>query len=208
MLNLQTIPESSEIKGNVLLEIARAVISQALGKSVNEVNVNYPWIKEKGASFVTLTKNQELRGCIGSVEAYRPLIEDIEANAFAAAFRDPRFPPLTLDELDLVTIEVSLLSPLQPISYSNEQDALSQLRAGVDGVVFEFRHYRSTFLPQVWEQLQEPSIFMAHLKQKAGLDPDFWDDEIKLYRYTVSKWKENHMSARETSDTTCDEHLK
>jgi uncharacterized protein len=208
MLNLQTIPESSEIKGNVLLEIARAVISQALGKSVNEVNVNYPWIKEKGASFVTLTKNQELRGCIGSVEAYRPLIEDIEANAFAAAFRDPRFPPLKLDELDLVTIEVSLLSPLQPISYSNEQDALSQLRAGIDGVVFEFRHYRSTFLPQVWEQLQEPSIFMAHLKQKAGLDPYFWDDEIKLYRYTVSKWKESHMSTRETSDTTCDEHLK
>jgi uncharacterized protein len=191
-------------RGKVLIAIARAVISEALGRSINPVKENLPWLQQEGATFVTLTKNEELRGCIGTIEAYRPLIVDIKANAFAAAFRDPRFPPLTLDELDLVKVEVSLLSVIRPISFSSEQDALSQLRAGIDGVVFEFRNYRSTFLPQVWEQLPEPFVFMAHLKHKAGLAPNFWDDEIKLYRYTVSKWKENHIDTVEGSAVKCD----
>jgi uncharacterized protein len=193
MTNLPNVADSFDNKGKVLIAIARAVISEALGKSIHAVNENFPWLQQKAATFVTLTKNENLRGCIGTIEAYRPLLLDIKANAFAAAFRDPRFPPLTLDELDLVKVEVSLLSVMQPISFSSEQDALSQLRTGIDGVVFEFRNYHSTFLPQVWEQLPEPSVFMAHLKHKAGLAPDFWDDEIKLYRYTVSKWKENHI---------------
>lgn len=208
MPNLRKLPDDPQDRGVVLLAIARGVISAALGRGANEVNVNLPWLKEKGATFVTLTKNQTLRGCIGTLQAYRPLLKDVEANALAAAFDDPRFPPLVADELDLVEVEVSLLSTMQPISFSSEQDALSQLRTGIDGVVFEFSHYRSTFLPQVWEQLPEPSTFMAHLKQKAGLDPDFWHDEIKLFRYTVTKWKENHMQVRETSTATCGEYLQ
>ncbi len=208
MPNLQKLSDDLANRGTVLLAIARGVISAALGRGANKVNVNLPWLKEKGATFVTLTKNQTLRGCIGTLQAYRPLLKDVEANALAAAFDDPRFPPLVADELDLVEVEVSLLSAMQPISFSSEQDALSQLRAGVDGLVFEFRHYRSTFLPQVWEQLPEPSAFMAHLKQKAGLDPDFWHEDFKIYRYTVKKWKENHMQACEMSATTCDEYLQ
>jgi AmmeMemoRadiSam system protein A len=194
MNNSKQAQHPHENKGEVLLAIARAAISKALGESVNKPYVNYPWLKEKGATFVTLTKNQTLRGCIGSIEAYRSLLLDVESNALAAAFRDPRFPPLALDELNSVMIEVSLLSKLQPIHFISEQDALSQLQSGIDGVLFEYKTYRSTFLPQVWDQLPEPSDFMSHLKQKAGLAPDFWDDEIKLSRYGVSKWKENRVS--------------
>jgi uncharacterized protein len=144
MTNLPNVADSFDNKGKVLIAIARAVISEALGKSIHAVNENFPWLQQKAATFVTLTKNENLRGCIGTIEAYRPLLLDIKANAFAAAFRDPRFPPLTLDELDLVKVEVSLLSVMQPISFSSEQDALSQLRTGIDGVVFEFRNYPLT----------------------------------------------------------------
>jgi AmmeMemoRadiSam system protein A len=151
-------------------------------------------LHEKGASFVTLTQNQKLRGCIGTLEAHRPLLIDVKANANAAAFRDPRFPPLTAEEFDYTKIEISLLSAMQAIEFSGERDALKQLRPGIDGIVFEFGRYRSTFLPQVWEQLSDASIFMAHLKQKAGLTPEFWNEKVKLYRYTISKWKEKDIT--------------
>lgn len=178
----------------VLIPIARAAISNALGRLHNAPNEDLPWLHEKGASFVTLTQNQNLRGCIGTLEAHRPLLIDVKANAQAAAFRDPRFSPLTIRELDSTEIEISLLSAMQPLMFSGEHDALAQLRPGVDGVVFEFGRYRSTFLPQVWEQLPEVDVFMAHLKHKAGLQPGFWDEEVKLYRYTVSKWKEKDIT--------------
>ena len=178
----------------VLIPIARAAISNALGRLYNAPNEDLPWLHEKGASFVTLTQNQSLRGCIGTLEAHRPLLIDVKANAQAAAFRDPRFSPLTAHELDSTEIEISLLSTMQPLVFSGEHDALAQLRPGVDGVVFEFGRYHSTFLPQVWEQLPEVDVFMAHLKHKAGLQPDFWDEEVKLYRYTVSKWKEKDIT--------------
>lgn len=182
-------------KGEILLLIARSEISKVLGKSVAVEIDNLPWLQEKGATFVTLTKHKALRGCIGTLDAYRPLIKDVKANAFAAAFRDPRFPPVSVDELDLLNIEVSLLSAKEPLPFSSEQDALAQLSVGIDGVVFEYGTHRSTFLPQVWEQLAEPSIFMAHLKQKAGLHPNFWSRDVKLYRYTVRKWSEEDFEA-------------
>ncbi len=180
--------------GKILMPIARATISNALGKPYNATNEDLPWLHEKGASFVTLTQNEQLRGCIGTLEAHRPLLIDVKANAHAAAFRDPRFSPLTVHELDSTEIEISLLSAMQPLVFSGEHDALAQLQPGVDGVVFEFGHYRSTFLPQVWEQLPEADVFMAHLKHKAGLQPGFWDEEVKLYRYSVSKWKERDIT--------------
>lgn len=180
-------------QGSILLSIARAAISGALGKPL-AADESAPWLKDSGATFVTLTHNSELRGCIGSLEAHRALLEDVKANALAAAFRDPRFPPLGADELDTTRIEVSLLSPLSPLSFSNEQDALTQLRPLVDGIVFEYGPYRATFLPQVWEQLPQAAEFMAHLKRKAGLAADFWNEDVKLLRYTVSKWKEGTVS--------------
>ena len=179
-------------KGPALIAIARAAIERALGRDV-AADEHAPWLQEPGACFVTLTRHGELRGCIGSLQAHRPLLDDIKANARAAAFSDPRFPPLSADELDQIEVEVSLLSPMQPMCFNCEEDALSQLRPGVDGVVFEYGYHRSTFLPQVWEQLPDCGEFMAHLKRKAGLPADFWAPEVKLACYTVHKWKESEL---------------
>jgi len=152
------------------------------------------WLQQSGATFITLTLNGQLRGCIGSLEAHRPLIEDVRHNAVAAAFHDPRFAPLTAEEFAGVQVEVSLLTPAQPMSFSDERDALSQLRPNTDGIIFEYGRYRSTFLPQVWEQLPQPHQFMMHLKRKAGLPDDFWAEDVKLSRYSVTKWRESDFS--------------
>ena len=181
-------------KGKILLSIARAAIAETLGLAhtpIKELTQDHDWLQDKAACFVTLMENGQLRGCIGTLEAHSSLLEDVIHNANAAAFRDTRFSPLASEELADVEIEVSLLSPMQALNFSDEQDALSQLRPGIDGVLFEYGQHRSTFLPQVWQQLPEREDFIAHLKNKAGLAPDFWSDEVKLYRYTVDKWKES-----------------
>lgn len=189
-----------ERKGGILLPIARSTIGNALDRQIGDIDESPPWLEEKGASFVTLTMHQHLRGCIGSLEAHRPLLLDVKANAFAAAFRDPRFLPLTAAEFDDTEIEISLLSPQQPIAFSSEAEALAELRPQVDGIVFQYGHYRSTFLPQVWEQLTSPVTFMAHLKHKAGLHPDFWHDDIQLYRYTVTQYKEKDLRQQSNNE--------
>jgi hypothetical protein len=177
-------------QGKALIKHARHAITSQL-KAAPAVADTSTWLQQTGATFVTLTQNGDLRGCIGSLEAYRPLLEDVRANAVAAAFRDPRFIPLTEAELEITQVEVSLLSPQEPMSFTDEQDALAQLRPGVDGIVLEYGRYRSTFLPQVWEQLPTPQQFMAYLKRKAGLPEQFWANEVRLARYTVTKWKEH-----------------
>lgn len=188
---MATKPLNTE-RGGVLLPIARATISAALGRA-QQSDEQALWLQEQGACFVTLTQDGELRGCIGTLEAHRILLQDVKANAHAAAFRDPRFPALTIAELDKTQVEISLLSAMQPMQFSGERDALAQLQPDVHGVVFEFGRHRSTFLPQVWEQLPNIVEFMAHLKYKAGLPPDFWADEVRLSSYTVSKWKESDI---------------
>ncbi|HSC93655.1 MAG TPA: AmmeMemoRadiSam system protein A [Burkholderiales bacterium] len=175
--------------GRVLLPLARAAIAAQLGLAHAAAD-DMPWLKSSGASFITLMLGPKLRGCVGTLRAHRALAEDVKANAVAAAFRDPRFPPLGATEFSGVALEVSVLSGLQPLAFADERDALSQLRAGIDGVVFEYGHHTGTFLPQVWEDFKEPSDFLAHLKYKAGLPPDFWDAEVRLSRYTVFKWRE------------------
>lgn len=180
--------------GRTLLPIARAAIGQSLGHG-RAVDEDAPWLQELGASFVTLTQQGQLRGCIGSLQAHRPLLLDVKTNALAAAFQDPRFSPLAVHELEHTDVEVSLLSPMQPLAFTSEADALAQLRPGVDGVVFEYDRYRSTFLPQVWEQLPHTHEFVAHLKRKAGLPPNFWAKEVRLHRYTVRKWKETDATS-------------
>ncbi len=139
---------------------------------------------------MTLKHNSQLRGCIGSLSVHRSLIDDVRANACAAAFQDPRFEPLRFDDLNSVQIEVSLLSALQPMRPRDEADALAQLRPGIDGIVLEYGGKRGTFLPQVWENLPDRRSFLTQLKRKAGLAPDFWDDGVRLSRYTVAKWAE------------------
>jgi hypothetical protein len=180
----------SDERGKILLPIARAAITRALDVPYT-ADESAPWLAEHGACFVTLTQSGALRGCIGSLQAHRPLLDDVKSNAVSAAFHDPRFMPLRADELDITRIELSLLSPTEAMAFQDEKHALAQLRPHVDGLVFEYRRYRSTFLPQVWEQLPQPQQFMAHLKRKAGLQEDFWADEIRLSRYTVSKWRED-----------------
>lgn len=176
--------------GRVLIPLARAAISSELGLSASAAAEAPAWLARQGASFITLMLEGKLRGCIGTLRAHRALAEDVRGNAVGAAFRDPRFARLTPEELPAVSVEVSVLSALEPLSFGDESDALRQLRAGVDGVVFEYGHHSSTFLPQVWADVGEPADFLAHLKYKAGLPPDFWDKDVKLSRYTVYKWRE------------------
>lgn len=180
---------SDAIDGKLLLKLARQAIASHFS-TVVEPAPSEPWLRAPGATFITLTQHGNLRGCIGSLEAHRPLADDVRQNAIAAAFHDPRFEPLTEAELALTRIEVSLLSPQEPLPFSSEIDALGLLRPFVDGVVFTYRNQRSTFLPQVWEQLPHPQQFMERLKHKAGLANNFWSPEVKLFRYTVEKWKE------------------
>lgn len=149
-----------------------------------------PALAGPGAVFVTLTQNGQLRGCIGSLEAHRMLDADVRSNAKAAAFGDPRFMPLSEAELARTRVEVSLLTPALPIDFTDQDDAIRQLRPGIDGVILEWHGRRGTFLPQVWESLPERRLFFSHLKQKAGLPADFWAPDVKLYRYEVQKWQE------------------
>ena len=176
--------------GNVLLRIARSTISAALGLAI-KTQEDAPWLRDNGASFVTLKLNETLRGCVGSLTARRPLLDDLKANAYAAAFKDPRFSPLAAQELQAVRVEVSVLSATTPIEFSDKHDALEKLRPNIDGVIFQYKEYCSTFLPQVWESLPRPEDFIAQLKEKAGLPVDFWENDIRLSRYTVTKWREN-----------------
>lgn len=177
-------------RGATLLALARSAIAEALGEPA-AAPAPAAWLDEPGATFVTLTRAGELRGCIGTLIAERPLHEDVTANARAAAFRDPRFPSVTRQELAEVAVEVSLLSALEPLSFDSEQQLLSLLRPGIDGVLLEHGRQRGTFLPQVWEQLPEAKDFLAQLKRKAGLAADFWAREISVSRYTVRKWRES-----------------
>jgi hypothetical protein len=183
----RTLPANA---GNLLLPLARAAIAAELGVP-HEAGGTADWLSHAGASFITLKQQDELRGCIGTLEAHRALGEDVRANAVAAAFRDPRFKPLRQDEFTTISVEVSVLSAVEAMTFRDEDDALAQLRPAIDGVIFHYGYHRSTFLPQVWEDLGDPHLFMGHLKRKAGLPPDFWDPAVKLSRYTVMKWRES-----------------
>ncbi len=176
--------------GTTLLPLARAAIATALGGQ-NLAPPDVAWLHAPGACFVTLTQQGELRGCVGTLQPRRSLLADVSANAVAAALHDPRFAPVTLHELDGILIEVSVLSKLQPLSCTSEAQAVAQLQPGVDGVVLEFEHHRSTFLPQVWAQLPNPINFLAHLKRKAGLAPNFWAPDLRLSSYQVKSWSES-----------------
>ncbi|HUP97331.1 MAG TPA: AmmeMemoRadiSam system protein A [Usitatibacter sp.] len=172
---------------STLIAVAREAI--AAGERPQPMQWPLDWLREPGASFVTLRMDGELRGCIGSVDARRPLGDDVAYNAYAAAYRDPRFAPLEKGELANLAVEVSVLSARVPFAAASEEGALAALRPGVDGVYLEFDGTSATFLPQVWENLPEPLDFLTELRRKAGLPPRFWSDRVKLSRYTVDKYK-------------------
>lgn len=149
----------------------------------------FPKLKEPGASFVTLTYNGDLRGCIGSLKAYRPLLEDLVKNAKAAAFSDPRFYPLSLEEFAKTFIEVSLLSPPKLLNYTDTTDLKNKIIPFEDGVVLESGFNKATFLPQVWEQLPSFESFFSHLCRKAGLDENCLENHPDIYIYKVEKFE-------------------
>ena len=183
-------PGFGAIHGGTLLAIARNSIETALGVSAPKPPPNESWLKQVRASFVTLTQNGQLRGCIGSLEAQRPLGEDVSHNARAAALSDPRFAPLTAEELTATRVEVSLLSTPKPLAFADHADLIAQLRPGKDGLILESGGARGTFLPQVWENLADPEQFVAELKRKAGLPPGVSTSKCSIRRYSVLKWKE------------------
>jgi AmmeMemoRadiSam system protein B/AmmeMemoRadiSam system protein A len=175
--------------GAALLAQARRAIADAFGQPVGPAPAHRA-LSERGATFVTLRTAGELRGCIGTLEARRPLADDVQMNALGAAFRDPRFEPLRADEFDALEIEVSVLGEPEPLPALSEADACAALRPGIDGVVLEWRGHRATFLPQVWDDLPEPRAFLAALRRKAGLAADQWASDLRLARYTVRKYVE------------------
>jgi AmmeMemoRadiSam system protein A len=137
------------------------------------------------ATFVTLKLAGRLRGCIGTLEAVRPLVADVAYNAFAAALSDPRFAPLGIAEQTQVNIHISVLSPPQPMTFAGEDDLLSQIRPNIDGLILEDAGRRGTFLPSVWESLPDVATFWSHLKTKAGLPANHWSDTLRVSRYTT-----------------------
>ena len=174
-----------------LLETARASIRCGLAQghplAVTPAEFGAA-LKAMRASFVTLNRTGQLRGCIGHLEAYQPLIVDVAENAFAAAFRDPRFPPLTAAEYADLEVHVSVLSLPEPLTYATEAQLLAQLRPGSDGLILQEGRHRGTFLPSVWESLPEPGEFLTQLKMKAGLAPNHWSDTLRVSRYTTESF--------------------
>lgn len=184
-------PTGSVNRGPVLVAIARESIAERLGLGQARAR-DEEWLARQAATFVTLRLEGELRGCIGSIDARRPLGEDVAANARAAAFSDPRFEPLGVDEFAIVNVEVSVLSPRAPLAAKNEAEAIRAMRPGIDGVYLECGDFRATFLPQVWESLPDPEQFLKALRHKARLPAGFWDPAIRLTRYTVEKYGDGH----------------
>jgi AmmeMemoRadiSam system protein A len=172
----------------ILLDLARSSIRHGLADHRPQPVEprDYPAaLREPRAAFVTLERDGQLRGCIGHLEACQTLVEDVAENAFSAAFRDPRFPPLRADELADLEVHISVLSPPEPLPVESESDLLRRLRPGIDGLILEDDGHRGTFLPAVWESLPQPEQFLAHLKRKAGLPTEYWSDSVRVSRYTA-----------------------
>lgn len=181
----------NDAERTLLLQLARASIAYGLthGRPVAVSLLDYPErLRAPGAAFVTLHRHGQLRGCIGSLEARRPLVEDIAHNAHAAAFHDPRFPPLSPAELADLTIHIAILQPAEALAFHSEAELLAQLRPGIDGLILQEDAHRATFLPAVWEGLPEPRQFLNELKRKAGLRMDYWSDSIQAWRYTTESF--------------------
>ncbi len=178
----------------MLLALAREAVTHAARRQrppsvdLDAVSEN---LRRDGASFVTLTRRGDLRGCIGSLEPRRPLVLDVRDNAVAAALKDPRFPPVRPEELSDLRVEISVLSTPQPLFYEGPDDLIAKLRPGVDGVVIERGWNRATFLPQVWEKIPDPHQFMQHLCLKAYLPADAYRQPgLEVYTYQVEKFEE------------------
>jgi len=177
----------------LLLKLARNSIIAAANEDTftREDSSEYPpALQQDAACFVTLTQGDQLRGCIGSLEARQPLYMDVIDNAQSSAIRDPRFLPLGRDEIDKTHIEISVLSPIEPIHFSSEDDLLEQINPFEDGLLLEEGRYRGTFLPLVWDKIPDKNIFLQELKVKAGLSRNYWSDTLNVSRYRTIIFEE------------------
>ena len=198
---MQTQPLEPLLKAEqrqALLAVARRSIALGLAEG-------RPWrvhpedyaaeLRAQRAAFVTLQEFGQLRGCIGHLEARQPLVADVAENAFAAAFRDPRFPPVTARELEGLHIEISVLTPATPLTFGSEQELIALIEPGRDGLILEEGFARGTFLPSVWESLPKLVDFLRHLKLKAGLPEDYWSDRLRVSRYRTDSFGEGNSSS-------------
>lgn len=179
-------------QGNYLLRAARQVLRYKIAHAEElEAERIDPALEIASGTFVTLTVNNELRGCIGNLEPVGSIHEGVKRNATHAALHDYRFPPVTPEELGKINIEISILTPPQRLYYSDWSDLLQKLRPGIDGVILEQEQASATFLPQVWEQLPQPEEFLGHLCTKAGLSPSAWKDgQLVVKTYQVQSFAE------------------
>lgn len=173
-------------EATILVRYARACIAEALG-GPPAARPEGAAFDAPGATFITLLLGDRLVGCIGGLTPVEAIAEDVRHHALAAAFRDPRNVPLRLTDLDRVTVELSILGPVEPFPVTDEADACARLVPDVDGVVLRYKDHQATFLPQVWESLPAPEEFLARLKKKAGLPASFWDPQLQLSRYQMQK---------------------
>ena len=187
------LPDQQSLPGTELLRLARGSIEygfdhrEPLPLDCSALPVA---LAEERATFTSLHLAGKLRGCCGTLEASRPLAADVAHSAFQAAFRDPRFDPLDQDEFAVVSLEVSVLSPVEPITFADEADLLGQLTPGTDGLVIIKGWHRATFLPKVWDMLPEPEQFLAQLKVKCGLPPTYWSENLEFRRYHTTTYAE------------------
>jgi len=203
---------SIEARGNYTEGERRTLLQLAVRSLEHGLARRAPWLPSADAhpgplqahraSFVTLELEQALRGCIGVLEASRPLALDVAQNAYAAAFEDPRFPPLTAAELDGLDIHVSVLSPPERLKFRSRDDLLAQIRPGIDGLILEDHGHRGTFLPSVWDQLESPLSFFAHLLMKAGLPREHWSETLAISRYTTESFGAPVAALRQDRRTT------
>lgn len=178
----------------ILLRLAREAMERGVkGEEISALDLSsLPLrLREEGSSFVTLTIGGQLRGCIGSLNPYQPLAEDVREHAVAAALNDPRFPPVKESELNGIQVEVSRLTRPLPLEYKDADDLLSQLHPHVDGVILQDAFHRATFLPQVWEKIPDPADFLDNLCYKMGIKPDVWRSKhLDVLTYQVEEFHE------------------
>lgn len=182
---------TTDANRRVLIEVARQAIRHGLetGRPLRVDPVGYPAeLQAASATFVTLQTGGRLRGCIGHLAAHQPLVADVAENAFAAAFRDPRFPPLTDGEWPDIDVHISVLTPPERLEVGTEQQLLDALEPGRDGLIIADAGRRATFLPSVWESLPNKIEFLRHLKQKAGLEANYWSPTLAAFRYETENF--------------------
>lgn len=189
-----TSPQFNPDEQRILLKIARDAIDAAVhAQPLPTISLDSlpPNLSKKGGTFVTLTIQGRLRGCIGTLEAYQPVVLDVQEHAVAAALQDNRFPILQPSELPLINIEISVLTPKQPLTYTDSADLLEKLRPGIDGVVLQDGFRKATFLPQVWEKIPDPGSFLSQLCMKMGAPGNLWQKKpLKISTYQVEEFHE------------------